>query len=108
MALLGWPDFSGSVAGASRDKSLGKTGMPLGNMLSGLEDLGLATAPAADFGRSMALSLLQQICSLIISNHELGHSKRSTDSNNVTCIVVSRQQIPMTRNVDRKPNVTLL
>ena len=56
---MDWPDFSSSGAGASRDKSLGKTGMPLGNKLSGFEDLGLATAPAADFGRSIALSLLR-------------------------------------------------
>ena len=58
--LMELPDFSGSGAGASRERSFGNTGMPLGSKLSGLEDLGLATAPAADLGRSMALSLLQQ------------------------------------------------
>ena len=60
MELFDWLGFSSSGAGASRERSLGRTGMPLGSRLSVLEDLGRATAPAADFGRSIALSLLQQ------------------------------------------------
>lgn len=54
-----WLGFSGSGPGASSERSLGRTGMPFGSRLSGFEDLGRATAPAADFGLSIALSLLQ-------------------------------------------------